>query len=168
MAERAHPHTHHSAKPNPTILDPRWRAGLAGLGALLVVIGIALWLAPPQRDVFAPAASSADQHGKVDVPSETVTGVLAGIGALLILIGANGRKLASVKIGDEELVWAQDVAASAGHAAHRKAKAEGMSDGKALAAAALARVEAFTAARADPRGVDPESIAARAVDEIKS
>jgi hypothetical protein len=99
----------------------------------------------------------------VDAPSETLTALLVGVAALLLVIGANGRKLASLKVGDEEVTWATSQAAKAGAKAREQARQKGMSDAKQRAAETLARADALVTARTAPSALDLDEIAGHAV-----
>jgi hypothetical protein len=114
------------AKPDPAAptapgppLDPLWRGALGIVGLALVVASLYLWFAPPQQSRFAPAATNGTGVAKVDSPSETLSVALLGLGVLLLVVAANGRRLSALKIGGNEVDW---LAAAAAGATRAKAK----------------------------------------------
>jgi len=82
-------------------------------------------------------------------------------------VGVNGRKFASIKIGGDELSFAQAVSKAAGVKTKKRAADEGLSADKAGDAQALAEGNAYLQALADPGGVDPDAIAEEAVQSSR-
>ena len=160
------------AKPDPVKdlnLDDAWRGFLAVGGVVLVLLGIFGWIFPPQKTTFAPQAanSKADSTKEVDDRSEVLSSLLIGVGALLVLVSANGRKIVSLKVGDQEAVFATTVAEAAGKKAKKKASAEGLSKAKQEEAAELARAKALVQFRQNPEAVELDAIANNAVEEVR-
>lgn len=149
---------------SPNDLNPSWRIALAILGAVLLVGGIVAWIWPPRHSKLIPAATGAAGSratAKVDDPSETLSGLLMGLGAVLLLVAANGRKLVSLKVGNEELVFS--VARRVAWRAKREAEARGLPPAQAEAAWMNAFTAALPAAQVDPSALDADAIAEQAV-----
>jgi hypothetical protein len=91
----------------PEPMAPRWRGVCAIVGAALLALALVLWFAPPAQNRFAPQAKDGTGVAKVDAPSETLSVALLGLGVVLLLVAANGRKLVSVKVGGNEIDWDQ-------------------------------------------------------------
>jgi len=152
------------AKPEDDIrLGDWWRGALSILGIALIAVGLLGWVYPPKHDQFAPQAK--DKSGLANAPatSETLSSLLVGVGAVLLIIGANGRKLASIKVGDEEVTWATETAKKAGAKAKQEAAVAGLPAAKQRAAEALARSETYVQARTDPAELDTDAIVDAAV-----
>jgi hypothetical protein len=88
-------------------MAPVWRGACGVTGAALLALALVLWFTPPSQSRFAPQAKDSTGIAKVDAPSETISVALLGLGVVLLLIAANGRKLASVKVGGNEIAWDQ-------------------------------------------------------------
>jgi hypothetical protein len=144
-----------------------WRAALGIAGTALVVIGMLWWSSPPQHDVFAPQATDKSAVAKVDAPSEVLSGALVGLGVVLLVVAANGRRLTSIKIGDNEFAFAAAAADAAEAKAKQKAKSRNLDAQKVAQAGAVARVEAFAAARKQPHTLDLDQIAESAIEVAK-
>jgi hypothetical protein len=129
-----------------------WRAVLILLGAGLIYVGLAWWASPKEHTAFAPSATSKSETAKVSEVSETLSGLLIGLGVASILVGINGRKLTSIKAGDVEVAFQEAASTSAAAKARKKAKDKGLSDEKAAIAETIAGNEAFVQARAQPLG----------------
>lgn len=95
----------------PERMDLFWRASCAALGLGLLVVALVLWFAPPKQSRFAPQSTGKSGIAKVDAPSETISVALLGFGVVLLIIGANGRKIATLKVGGNEVDWALQKAA---------------------------------------------------------
>ena len=78
----------------------RWVLGL--LGILLAGLAVYLTIDPPTVREFAPQCASTDCIAEVDQPAEVTAVALAGMGALLVLVGVNGRKVIGLKFGGAE------------------------------------------------------------------
>ena len=165
VAATKHKPVHRDAR-----LDDGWRFVLAVLGLALIVLGIDLWVSPPSHKAFAPSATMKGAIGNVETPSDTLSGVLLGLGAVLVLAAANGVKVASVKFGDTEVDW-MDIAAAkakdAGTTAKAKAIAAGLSVERQAEASVSAATLAYERASQEIRGIDPEAIAAEAVEAVR-
>ena len=127
-----------AAPPAPEPLDPRWRLLCALLGAGLLAVGFVLWFAPPSQERFAPQAKDGTGVSKVDAPSETITVALLGFGVVLLLVAANGRKLASLKVGGNEVDFDQ-----LAKAAEKATVARAASGGRTLTEAELSTAKAL-------------------------
>jgi hypothetical protein len=129
-------------------------------GVVLMGLGTASWIWAPKHTAFAPSATMKDATAKISAPSETISTALIAAGVLLVLVGVNGRKLASIKIGGDELSFAHK---AAGVKTKKKAADEGLSAEKASDAQALAEGNAYLQALSEPADVDPDAIAEEAV-----
>lgn len=61
-----------------------------------------LTLDPPTGREFAPQCAAVDCVAEVDRSPEAIVVALVGLGALLILVGVNGRKVVGLKFGGAE------------------------------------------------------------------
>jgi hypothetical protein len=155
-------------KPKPGIAIDNWlRALLIGLGIVLIGLGIAGWRWAPEHKKFAPAATGADATSNVSEPSETISTALIAAGVLAMLVGINGRKIASIKVGGDELSFAEAVSKAAAAKAKKKAASANLAAPKVDDAADIAAGTAFTKAIGDPYSVDLDSIADAAIDEAR-
>jgi hypothetical protein len=94
-----------------------------------------------------------------------LSSLLIGVGALLTLVSANGRKIVSLKIGDQEAVFATTVAEAAAKKAKKKAKY--LNKQKQEDAADIAAGEALVKLRRyGVESVDLDAIADSAVEEV--
>jgi hypothetical protein len=139
-----------------------WRIVLMLLGAALIYIGLSWWANPKEHAAFAPSATKAAEKAQVSEPSETLSGLLIGLGVASILIGINGRKLTSVKAGDVEVAFVEAASQTAGVKAKEKAKSRDLSPEKQALAARIAANEAFVTAHAQPDRLDVDAIAEQA------
>jgi hypothetical protein len=146
-------------------LGLRWL--LADIGVVFIALGIASWVWAPKHTKFAPAATSKDATAKVSDPSETLSTALIAAGVLLLLVGANGRKIVSIKVGGDELSFAEAVSKAAAAKAKKKAAAENLSPAQLETAEAIAAGDAFSKAISDPYEADTEAIAQAAVSQAK-
>jgi hypothetical protein len=160
------------AKPAPPELDAGVRSLLGLIGLALIVLGTSFWVSPPSHKAFAPSATTKGAIGDVETPSDTFSGVLVGIGAVFILVAANGAKLASVKFGDAEVDWAgvETKAKAAAEKAKKKAELRGYSIEKQVEASASAFTRTYerAAQMVDAHGLDPEAIADEAVESVRA
>jgi hypothetical protein len=145
-----------------------WRASLLLLGAGLISIGLAWWAAPKEQTAFAPQATSKEETAQISEPSETLSGLLIGLGVVSILVGINGRKLTSIKAGDVEVAFAEAASKTAAAKAKKKAKDQRMDPRATELAASLAGNEAFVRARVAPHELDLDQIAEGATATAKS
>lgn len=74
------------------------RAALVVAGVVLVLTGVGLFLAPPSRSAFPPQCASGACVASVDADPTAMTLALVGIGALLAVVGLNGRVLTGLKV----------------------------------------------------------------------
>jgi hypothetical protein len=151
--------------PDPN-LGTFWRVVLAVAAVALIGGGLALWWHPPMKTTFAPQATTVSK-ATTDVQdrSEVVSGLLIGIGGLFGLIAANGRKLASLKIGNEEATFA--IATAAAKKADKKAAKKGLSVERRDDASAIAAGDALATLRYPSRALDLDQIAEKAVSEVE-
>jgi hypothetical protein len=146
-------------------LHPWWRGVLVVLGLAFAGLGIWTWVCPQQKTEFAPqAVNGTDTTHEVDDRSEVLSGGLLGIGALLIVFAANGRKIASVKVGGSEAEF--DVAKTAEEKTKTKAKTANLPQDKQERAKRIARTEAVMKYRTG-EDVNFDAIADEAIQTVQ-
>jgi hypothetical protein len=167
MSRRRKPST--PTPPKPPNLHWGWRVGLAVVGMGFIVFALIWWANPPDRDQFAPQATSKDEFTSLPGASETVTVLLIAGGVVLFVLAANGRRLSSFTAGDWGLGWAEDAAEGAGEKAKTKAKARSMSNKQVESAARIARGQAYIETlQAGPLEVNLDTIADAAVEAARA
>lgn len=102
-------------KPTPTPLTPHdedfklhwfWRVVLLVVGIGLLAAAAYSWYWPPEKTTFAPQATTVtDATVEVSDRSETAVILLIGLSVVAVVLAANGRKLASAKLGGQELTF---------------------------------------------------------------
>jgi hypothetical protein len=137
------------------------------LGAGLIYVGLAWWAAPKENTAFAPAATSKTETADVSEASETLSGLLIGLGVASILVGINGRKLTSIKAGDIEVAFQEAASKAAETKAKKRAQDKGLSGKQAEAAMSIAGTKAFVQALAQPTALDVDQIAEEATETAK-
>jgi hypothetical protein len=148
-------------------LSDNMRVALAALGVALMLAGILAWVRPPHHAAFAPSASKRKGAiGQVSTPSDTFSGLLVGIGAVLVIVAANGLKLASIKIGDAQAAFVSQAQQTA-DVAQKKAADRGLPDELQWAASRTAFTHAYALASTG-RAFDPDAVAAYAVETVTS
>jgi hypothetical protein len=146
-------------------LDLGWRIALAVAAAAVTALGVYLLVAPPTHTAFAPQATSAAQRAKVADSSPATAAVVIGIGAVLLLVAANGRKIASVKVGDDEVAFALSRAAA--KSAGEKAVEQALAPDQIAAAVSGAAAQTYARVRTGgPAAVDIDEIARDAVSAV--
>ncbi len=145
-----------------------WRVFLAVAGVVLIAIGLSWWNDPPSHTTFAPQATSAKEQAAVDEPSEVLSGLLIALGAGLLLVAANGRVLASLKLGDQFEATFGEAAADAAEAKTKKKGARrNLDERKVEEAVEIARKTAFAQATLEPlEKLDVDAIANDALDVV--
>jgi hypothetical protein len=136
---------------------------VAGLG--IACVGVIVWVWAPEHTKFAPSATTADATAKVSDSSDTISTALIAAGILVFLVGANGRKIASIKVGGDELSFAEAASKAAATKAKKKALNAGLGAAEVKDAQDIATGDAFAKAIADPYAFDADSIAESAVEQ---
>lgn len=154
----------------PPKIEGIWRVVLVVLGVIAVGVGAWWWTDPPEKKAFAPQATMSAQTAEVDNDSEVLSGLLIALGGALLLIGANGRVITSVKIADKiELSTVAEAAADAAENETKKQAAqENLDPKKTLEAVESARKTAFAKATLQPLdALDPAGIATDAINMVR-
>lgn len=156
-------------KTKPEPLHWGWRIALVVIAIALLGAAYDGWWNAPETREFAPQATAANATAQVEVRSETITVLLIGLAVFCIVIAANGRKLASVKLGAGEFTADTEKAAGeAGGKAEEKAKAAGLDAATARNAAKKAQAKVYAeAATRDVNELDLDVIADSAVEEMR-
>jgi hypothetical protein len=152
--------------PEPNALAGLWRVGLALAAVVVGAIAIWLLLSPPKHTEFAPQATTAGQTSKVSTDSSTGGTVALAIAAILLLIAANGRKITSLKFGDDEVGFA--LSRTAAKSTAQRATAAGLSPEQTATAVLHALDDTALRIRADgASAIDVDAIAQDAVSAAR-
>lgn len=72
------------------------------VGAALLLLGVTTFIWPPSHRTFAPQCAESTCYADVSDPPELIGTALLATGAALLVIGANGRRLAAFKLPGAE------------------------------------------------------------------
>jgi hypothetical protein len=155
------------APAKPEEFEIGWRVMLFVLGVFFLIAATKVWFDPPTKAEFAPQATLVSEKADVPDRSETVAALLVGLGVLVIVIAANGRKLTSVEIAGSK--FSTDDVKAAGEAkgqAKTLALMGGIDPDEAERLGEVAEAKVFTkVATAETEWVNHDEIVANAVSE---